>query len=402
MIPLEDARSRVLDALSTVEAVDMTPGDARGLVLAREVVSPSTVPPFDNSAMDGFALRHEDLAEIPIVLPVTEDVAAGHTASGRVEPGTAIKIMTGAPMPPGADTVVRVEDTEPADAGVRITAKPERGAAVRPAGGDVERGDLVFGAGEVLTARHVGVLAAVGVREVSVFRRLSAAILSTGDEVMPPETEDLEPGQIRDSNRPLLAGLLADTGVEVVDFGIVRDDAEALRDTFVAASDRCDIVVTSGGVSMGEYDLVKRILVELGDVELWKVAMQPAKPFAFGRVGGAPLFGLPGNPVSVFVAFEQFVRPAVRKMTGHSHLLRPRLEGTLTERVETDPEKTVFLRVVVDVDAEGRPVSLAGGQRSNVLSATARAQAFAVIPRGIDALESGSAVALEMFGWSHD
>lgn len=401
MIPLEDARDRVLGSLPAPESITTAARSALGLVLAADVVSPSVVPPFDNSAMDGFALRHADLTEIPIVLSVTEDVAAGHVARGQVEPGTAIKIMTGAPIPAGADTVVKVEDTEPAESGVRIMERPEPGAAVRPAGGDVGRGDLVFGAGEVLTARHIGVLAAIGVPEVEVYRPLRAAILSTGDEVMPPDTVELAPGQIRDSNRPLLDGLLSGIGVEVVDYGIVRDDAEALRQAFTTAASECDIVVTSGGVSMGEYDLVKQVLVELGDVELWKVAMQPAKPFAFGRVAGAPLFGLPGNPVSVFVAFEQFVRPAIRKMTGHSHLLRPRLSGTLSEAVDTDPEKTVFLRVVVDVDSDGRPVALAGHQSSNVLSATARADAFAVVPRGVGSLPAGETVELEMFGWSH-
>lgn len=402
MIPLEDARARVLGSLPTPESITITSGSALGLVLAADVVSPSVVPPFANSAMDGFAVRHEDLTEIPIVLSVTEDLAAGHVARGQVERGTAIKIMTGAPIPIGADTVVKVEDTEPAEGAVKIMQRPEPGTAVRPAGGDVGRGDLVFGTGEVLTARHLGVLAAIGVPEVEVYRPLRAAILSTGDEVMPPDTVELEPGQIRDSNRPLLDGLLSSVGAEVVDFGIVRDDPDALRQAFTTAASECDIVVTSGGVSMGEYDLVKQVLVELGDVELWKVAMQPAKPFAFGRVGDAPLFGLPGNPVSVFVAFEQFVRPAIRQMTGHSHLLRPRLTGTLSESVDTDPEKTVFLRVVVDLDADGRPAKLAGGQSSNVLSATARADGFAVVPRGVGSVGAGETVQLEMFGWSHD
>ena len=402
MIPLEDARSRVLSSLPSPESVVVAPSAALGLVLARAVVSPSVVPPFDNSAMDGFAVRHQDLAEIPTVLPVAEDVAAGHVARGRVEPGSAIKIMTGAPIPPGADTVVKVEDTEPVDGSVRILARPEPGTAVRRAGGDVGEGDVVFEAGEVVTARHVGVMAAVGVGEVEVYRQLRAGIMSTGDEVMAPETSTLESGQIRDSNRPLLRGLLTGIGVEVADYGIVRDDAEALRAAFTSAASECDIVVTSGGVSMGEYDLVKQILLELGGVELWRVAMQPAKPFAFGRIGDAPLFGLPGNPVSVFVAFEQFVRPAVRKMTGRRNLLRPRLPGTLAEAVETDPEKTVFLRVKVDLDGEGRPVRLAGGQSSNVLSATARADGFAVVPRGVGALPAGASVELELFGWDRD
>ena len=402
MIPLEDARSRVLSSLPSPQRVIIAPAAAIGLVLARAVVSPSAVPPFDNSAMDGFAVRHLDLTEIPTVLTVTEDVAAGHVARGRVEPGSAIQIMTGAPIPTGADTVVKVEDTESVDGGVKILSRPDIGTAVRRAGGDVGQGDVVFEAGEVITARHVGVMAAVGVGEVEVYRQLRAGVLSTGDEVMEPETERLEPGQIRDSNRPLLRGLLTGLGLEVADYGIIPDDVDALRSVFEKAASECDIVVTSGGVSMGEYDLVKQILLELGGVDVWRVAMQPAKPFAFGRIGDAPLFGLPGNPVSVFVAFEQFVRPAVRKMTGHTRLLRPRLLGTLSEPVETDPEKTVFLRVNVDLDAEDRPVRLAGGQSSNVLSATARADGFAVVPRGVGPLPAGAQVELELFGWSRD
>lgn len=402
MIPLEDARARVLSALPAPTVTTMEPADALGLVFASDVRSPSIVPPFDNSAMDGYAVRHEDLALIPCVLPVAEDVAAGHTARGALEPGSAIKIMTGAPLPPGADTVVKVEDTVPGEGSVEILVRPELGTAVRRAGGDVAEGDLVFSSGDVVTARHVGVLAAIGVSEIPVYRRVRVAIVSTGDEVMSPDAADLAPGQIRDSNRPLLVGLLAESGIEAVDYGIVGDDADALRSAFAAAASECDAVITSGGVSMGEYDLVKQVLTELGGIELWRVAMQPAKPFAFGAIEGTPLFGLPGNPVSVFVAFEQFARPALLAMMGHVSLLRPRIEATLGENVTTDPEKTVFLRVVVESGTEGRVARLAGGQASNVLSATARADAFAVVPRGVAALTAGDSVALEMFRWANE
>ena len=402
MIPLEDARARVLAALPEPRVERRLVRDALGLVLATDVLSPSTVPPFDNSAMDGYAVRYEDLSEVPCVLEVSEDVAAGHVAVGSVQPGRAIKIMTGAPLPAGADTVVKVEDTVPGASSVEILVKPEPGAAVRRAGGDVEAGSLIFPAGEVVTARHLGVLAAVGVDRAEVYRPVRVAVLSTGDEVMSPDTLDLAPGQIRDSNRPLLVGLLAEAGLEAVDYGIIRDDAEALRNTFANAARECDAVITSGGVSMGEYDLVKQVLTELGGIELWKVAMQPAKPFAFGAIDGTPLFGLPGNPVSVFVAFEQFARPALLSMMGHRSLLRPRISAILAEDVDTDPEKTVFLRVVVESGPDGRTARLAGGQASNVLSATARADAFAVVPRGVAGLSVGDSVTLEMFRWSNE
>lgn len=402
MIPLEEARQRVLNSLPPAQPIEVSTAHATGLVLARDVVSPTDVPPFENSAMDGYAVRIVDLTAVPITLPVSEDVAAGHVAQKRVPVGSAVKIMTGAPIPEGMDTVVRVEDTVPGKDSVEILVRPEIGTAVRAAAGDVERGAMVFETGELLTPRHIGVLSAVGVSKVSVYRRMSVGVLSTGDEVRPPDVLDLRPGEIRDANRPMLVGLLAEAGVDVVDYGIVGDDADQLRSTLAEAASRCDAVITSGGVSMGEYDLVKQVLTELGGIELWKVAMQPAKPFAFGLIDGSPLFGLPGNPVSVFVAWEQFARPALLAMMGHRSLLRPRLSAVLAEDVETDPEKTVFLRVSLEGGPSGRSVRLAGGQASNVLSATARADAFAVIPRGVAAMSAGESVELEMFRWSNE
>lgn len=402
MIPVEEARERILKALPPAEPVDVPTAQALGLVVARDVVSPTDVPPFDNSAMDGYALRLQDLPSVPATLPVSEDIAAGHVARGPVPAGAAVKIMTGAPIPDGMDTVVRVEDTVPGNGTVEILARPELGTAVRRAAGDVARGNVVFETGEILTPRHVGVLSAVGVTSVQAYRRVSVGVLSTGDEVRPPDVIDLEPGQIRDANRPMLLGLLAEAGVDAVDFGIVGDDADRLRSVLMTASSECDAIITSGGVSMGEYDLVKQVLTELGGIELWKVAMQPAKPFAFGLIGGAPLFGLPGNPVSVFVAWEQFARPALLAMMGHRNLVRPRSTGVLGEDVDTDPEKTVFLRVVVQGADERRSVTLAGGQASNVLSATARSNAFAVVPRGVGSLRAGDTVELEMFRWSNE
>lgn len=397
MRPLPDAQRDVLAAVAPLPPERVPVWSASGLVLAEDVVSAHDVPPFANSAMDGFAVRHADIVSVPATLAVSEDVAAGHVAGGAVMAGTAIRIMTGAPIPPGADTVVRVEDTEADGSSVRILVAPPEGASVRVAGGDVARGGMVFTAGTRLTPAHLGVLAAVGAATPVVRRRPRVAILSTGDEVRPPETQDLQPGWIRDANRPLLTGLLGDLGVEVHDYGIVRDDAALLRTTLERAASECDAVMTSGGVSMGDYDLVKQVLAELGGVELWKVAMQPAKPFAFGSIGGTPLFGLPGNPVSVMVAFEQFARPALLKMMGSEKLFRPRFPGTMSHRVQTDPEKVVFLRV--SVDQPGFVARSAGEQSSNILSAAANADAWAVVPVGVGAVEEGGAVELEMFRW---
>lgn len=372
--------------------------EAAGLALADDVVAPHPVPPFDNSAMDGYAVRSADTAGAPVTLRVLEDVPAGSVPTMPVGAGEAITIMTGAPMPDGADAVVIVEETEPwGDDGVVVRTEVEPGANVRRAGGDLVAGAPVFPAGERLGPRHLGVLASIGVSAPAVRRRPIVGILSTGDEVQPPDTAVLRPGTIRDANRPMLGGLLAEVGVGVVDFGIVPDDETALRTALETAAAQCDAVVTSGGVSMGEYDLVKQVLGDLGDVGFWRVAMQPAKPFAFGFLGETPLFGLPGNPVSVMVAFEQFVRPALLRRMGSTRLFRPRVPGVLAEDVGTNPEKVVFLRMRTRVEGESWVAERSGGQLSNMLTALARADAFGVVPVGVGDLAAGDAIDLELF-----
>lgn len=400
MKPLEDAQREVLGSVRPLPATTADLADAAGRALSADVRASSDVPPFANSAMDGFAVRSADVGAAPVELSVVEDVPAGHVATREVGPGTAIRIMTGAPLPAGADAVVRVEDTAPAGDRVRVLVPVAAGTAVRRAGSDVAAGSLVFTAGTVLTPAHIGVLAALGITAPPVRRRPRVAVLSTGDEVAPPESETLPPGRIRDANRPLLRALLAECGAEVVDLGIVGDDPERLTAAVGGAAEACDAVLTSGGVSVGDHDLVKHVLSRLGEVQLWRVAMQPAKPFAFGAVGGTPLFGLPGNPVSALVAFEQFVGPALRAMTGAREIFRPRIAGTLGEAVTTDPARVVFLRVRLRWEG-GRPLAvLAGGQESNVLSAAADADAFAVVPVGVGALDAGAPVMLEMHRWA--
>lgn len=396
MRSLEDAQRDVLAAVAPLPPVELPVWDALGLGLAGPVVAPHDVPPFTNSAMDGYAVLGADVEPGPVTLRLLEDVPAGHVARQAVRGGTAIKIMTGAPIPEGADTVVKVEDTEPLPDGVRIMAATPTGTAVRPAGGDLKAGEPVFSAGERLTPPHLAVLASLGVSP-RVHRRPRVAILSTGDEVLPPETGILGPGQIRDTNRPLLAAMLDELGVEIVDLGIVGDDAAVLRDTLDQGAARADMVLTSGGVSMGEYDLVKIILRELGTIDFWKVAMKPAKPFAFGHIEGTPLLGLPGNPVSVMVAFEQFARPALLRMMGCRAQFRAQAGARSAERWRSDPAKTVFMRVETEVEDGVTLVRSSGGQSSNVLSALARADAFAVIPVGTGWVEIGDPVTIEMF-----
>jgi molybdopterin molybdotransferase len=397
--PLEEARAEVLASVGLLDVEEVPIWEARGRVLAADVTAPENVPPWANSAMDGFAVRGADVAGPGAVLDVIGDLPAGSTIDAEVGPGQAIKIMTGAPMPTGADTVVRVEDTSVEGSRVTVAAAVETGTSVRPPAGDVAMGDVVFSAGTRLSPMHVGVLATIGVGHPAVFRRPRVAFMSTGDELTPPESTTLAPGAIRDSNRPMLLALLEDTGVETIDLGIVPDDTDALRQTLDQGS-KADVVVSTGGVSMGDYDVTKLVLQGDAHVDFWQVAIQPAKPFAFGHIGEALFFGLPGNPVSVLVSFEQFARPALLKMQGARSILRPQIVARAGEALDTDPEKTVFVRVLVEGLGEGVPtVVKSGGQASNVLSAAASADGFALVPRGTARLEQGEDVAVEMFKW---
>jgi molybdopterin molybdotransferase len=402
MKPLRQAQVEVLASLPLLPVVTVPLAESAGLAVAQIVRAPHPVPPFTNSAMDGYALRSEDVSSVPADLEVTEDVPAGRVATRAVTAGTAIKIMTGAPIPSGADAVVRVEDTEQHNGVVTIKVSVPPGTSVRRAGGDVEAGDEVLAAGVRLSPVHIGVLANLGIGHPPVRRRPRVAIASTGDELVQVDGPPLGPGQIRDSNRPMLTAALLELGVDVVDLGHVVDDAAQLRATIARGADQADVIVTSGGVSMGEYDLVKAVLTELGKVGFWQVAMQPAKPFAFGQVGGRPFFGLPGNPVSSFVAFEQFLRPGLLKMMGATRLFRPRVVGRTSQALDTDPAKTVFVRVRTWTEGADRWSEPSGAQGSNVLSALAAGDAFAVVPEGIGSIQAGDEVTLEMFHWPED
>ncbi len=403
MKPLAQAQAEILAGVPRLGTEEVPVAEALSRVMAEPAVATGPVPPFPNSAMDGYAVRAGDLSSIPVTLPVNEDVAAGSVPTLDVVPGTATRIMTGAPMPGGADAVVPVEDTESADRStVTINASVGEGTHVRPAGGDVAPGDVVVEAGVRLTARHVAALAGAGIAPV-VSKVPTVALMSTGDEVVEPDTAELAPGKIRDTNRVLLRAMLADLGVPFVDLGIVGDDTEELRAAYVHAAEVGDVIVSTGGVSMGDFDFVKAILRDTGSVDFWRVAMQPGKPFAFGNVSGTPLFGLPGNPVSTFVSFEQFVRPAILSMMGATKVFRPRIAGIMGEDVQTNDEKEVFLRVLLAEDSNGSFVAVrSGGQGSNVLSALAAAEAFAVIPVGVGSLSAGDPVTLEMFTWTEN
>ena len=397
MRPLPEMRAEILASVGRLDSETVSYELANGRILAEPLVAAESVPHFDNSAMDGYAVRSADTAQPGAVLDVLADVPAGQVAEVAVGEDQAIKIMTGAPMPEGADAVIRVEETTVEDGRVKIAPSVPRGNSVRPAGGDIEAGATVFPAGTRLTSVHIGVLATVGAVNPVVSRLPRVAVMSTGDELEPAEAENLDPGMIRDSNRPMIKAMLADTGVEIVDLGRISDDADELREAMGKASAEADVIVTSGGVSMGDYDVIKLILREEADVDFFQVAMKPGKPFGFGHVDGTPFFGLPGNPVSVLVSFEQFVRPALLAMQGANALLRPRAMGLAGERFESDPAKEEFVRIAFGGSGPELEVHQTGGQSSNVLSAAARADAFAVIPVGVEEIGIGDRVILELF-----
>ncbi|MCZ6505081.1 MAG: molybdopterin molybdotransferase MoeA [Actinobacteria bacterium] len=397
MRPLKAVRAEVLKSMRRLDTETIPFDEGVGRVLAEAVVSSEDVPHFANSAMDGFAVRATDVSEPDAVLEVLADLPAGQVASVSMSDGQAIRIMTGAPMPDSADTVVRVEDTTAEGDKVRIHTVVAEGKYVREAGGDVRAGQVVFDPGLRMGPIHVGVLATLGLVEPVVSRRPRVGVMSTGNELQPPATQNLAPGMIRDSNRPMLVGLLEDAGAEVIDYGRIGDDADELRAALGRAAVETDAIVTTGGVSMGDYDVTKLVLREEAGVDFIKVAMKPGKPLAFGRLGGAPFFGLPGNPVSVVVSFEQFVRPALLTMQGARAVLRPQMTVAAGERLVTDPAKTVFLRVRLEGDGAALRATQAGGQASNVLSVAAVADAFAVVPMGVETIDEGEPVLIELF-----
>ena len=398
LAPLPAVQEEVLAAVTRLEPVTVPLAEAHGLALAEEVRSPEAVPPFANSAMDGYAVRAADTAgaspETPVRLRVVGHLPAGQSPDRTVGPGEAIRIMTGAPVPPGADAVVMVERTTPAgDDSVHIGAAASVADHVRPAGGDLAAGAPVFPAGLVVTAPALGVLASIGATQVRVTRRARVGVLSTGDElVAADEAHALDAGQIRDSNRPMLLALTREAGCDAVDLGIAPDDEEAITAAIEAATAQYDVVLTSGGVSVGDYDYVHAALARLGTLVQRQVAIKPAKPLAFGVVSGTPVFGLPGNPVSSLVSFECFARPAMLTRLGHPHRFRPEVQARAEHPFARRRDGRLHLdRVRLRATPDGYGVARTGDQASNVLSATVAANGLAKIPDG-DGVPAGASV----------
>lgn len=414
MISVDEALTEILSHVHVLEAEQVAILDALGRVLAEELISDIDIPPFDNSAMDGYAVRALDVAdtapESPVHLRIVGSVAAGYVAGMRVDPGTALRIMTGAPLPDGADAIVPFEDTDDFDRskGDRLAAPAREiavrhgvqpGDHVRPAGEDVRLGERVMAPGRVIRPQEIGVLASLGRTTVLVHRRPRVAILATGDELLEVH-EPLEPGKIRNSNEYTNTALVTRTGGIPIRLGIARDTEEDLKAKIQTGLDEgADLFLTSGGVSVGDYDVVKDVLGSQGTMQFWQVCMKPGKPLAFGLLAnGVPLIGLPGNPVSAMVSFEQFARPAILKMLGHTDLAKPTVQAIMDEPL-TNSGRRGFVRVVVTQRDGQYHARTTGEQGSGVLTSMAKANALAIIPEDVYEVEAGSEVVVQMLDW---
>jgi molybdopterin molybdotransferase len=401
VISVAEARKRVLEAVSPLPVEDVLVGDALGCVLAGDLVAPHPLPRFDNSAMDGYAIRGEEgrsaSTEAPVRLALIGEVRAGEPGTVEVAPGCAVRIMTGAPLPPGADAVVPVEETEESEGSVALSAPTLPGRHVRRAGEDVAAGGVLVRSGTELGPGELALLASLGFSPLRARRGPRVAVLVTGDELVPPEATP-GPGQIRDSNTVALRTLVEEAGGVAVRLPGVADERAGVVEALERAAELSDLVVSSGGVSVGRYDFVKSAVEELGYIDLWRVAMQPGKPLVLGAVGNVPFLGLPGNPVSSHVCFEQFVRPAIRRMRGCRELVRPTMRATLTETITKGPGRLSFVRVRLQSAEEGWRATPTGPQGSHIQTSLLECNGVARFEREETRLEAGAQVVVEV--WS--
>jgi molybdopterin molybdotransferase len=403
MISVEEALERILAEITALSTSRVPLPESLGHVLAEDVISQEDIPPFANSAMDGFALLSQDSKPRDgqsSRLRVTGGVAAGYVADHAVEPGTAMRIMTGAPIPPGADSVIQVELTrsgEPESEWVEILQEVAPGNNIRPAGEDMHRGQTVLLRGTAIGPWEIGILATLGWAYVPVIRRPHVAILGTGDEVIDVH-EPLKPGKIRNSNSYLLEAAVRQAGAEPKRLGVARDTVESLREKFSEAI-QCDLIITSGGVSVGEFDLVKNIMTEQGEINFWRINMRPGKPVAFGHIGTVPLLGLPGNPVSAAVTFELFGRPVIRKLLGHSNLLHPQADVVVENGVSERVMRRHYVRAHVEW-RDGRFIAhTTGNQGSNIMTSLLNANALIIVPEGGTVIQPGDIAKAILLDW---
>ena len=398
LISLEEAQAKMLAQLQPLrDRVSVPLADAVGRITALPVTSPIDVPPFDNSAMDGYAVR---LADIQSARPrkIAGKACAGAPFDGDWPAGSAVRIMTGAPVPPGCEAVVMQEETREVEDGIVINAPVRAGQNIRLIGEDIRRDQPVLAAGVRLGAAELPLLASLGLAEVSVLRKLRVAVFSTGDELQ-PVGQPLAPGQIYDTNRFAVSLMLRKLGCEVIDLGIIKDDPQALRHAFAEADRQADVVISTGGVSVGEADFTKTMLDELGVITFWKLAIKPGKPFAFGRLASSWFCGLPGNPVSAAVTFYQLVQPLLAALTGQSESpLPPRLRARAASRLKKSPGRLDFQRGIMRRGEDGElEVQSTGHQGSHVFSSFAAANCFIVLERDRGAVEPGEWVEVEPF-----
>ncbi|BEE12896.1 molybdopterin molybdenumtransferase MoeA [Aeromonas veronii] len=397
LLPLSDALQGMLEQLACCCDSEQQPlPEALGRVLASDIASPLAVPPFDNSAMDGYAVRLSDLtAGTPLIM--AGKAFAGQPYQGEWPAGHCVRIMTGAPVPPGTDAVVMQEETQADGDRITFLAQPEPGQNIRRAGSDIGKGACVLPAGTRLTPREMPLLASLGIATVPVRRPLKVAIFSTGDELKPVGTP-LAHGDIYDSNRYGVRAMLARMGCDCLDLGIIPDDPAQLRAAFIRADEEADVLITTGGVSVGEADFTKQLLDELGEIGFWKLAIKPGKPFAFGRLPRAWFFGLPGNPVSAMVTFDQLVQPALAKLAGQRFERPLQLQAIAAEPLKKSPGRLDFQRGVMSQGPNGLEVRSTGSQDSAVFSSLSRANCYIVLERERGRVAAGETVTVEPFG----
>jgi molybdopterin molybdotransferase len=399
MIRVEEALTHILNSISPLDLEKTDILNALGRVIGEDIYSGRNIPPKDNSAMDGYALKSDDTkgatSEAPAIVETIEDIPAGHLPQKTVGPGQAARIMTGAYVPKGADTVVKVEDTDRDGNRVRIFVESPRGDNIRYSGEDVKEGDLVISKGKITGPAEVGMLASLGRSFIKVYQKPLVAIIATGDEIADID-EEISEGKIISSNSYSLNAQVRECGAVALQTGIAKDREESLMAAFRSAR-RADVIISSGGVSVGDYDFVKDVMAQMGtNIEFWQVAQRPGKPLAFGTMEGKLVFGLPGNPVSSMITFEEYVRPALLKMMGRKEIFRRTIKATLTEDIKKKSGLKHFIRARVNKEGEIFTVATTGEQGSGILKSMVLANGIIVLPEDMTSVKKGEEVAVQL------